>query len=351
MDQVVDSLGSEEEPKETIYSISSFGADFLVDGLIKRLDEDDIFIPDFQRQFVWTLPQASRFIESILLGLPIPGIFLYREEDTRKLLIIDGLQRLTTLRSFVAGRLPTSNRVFSLTKVHNRFEGATYSELEPADRRRLMDTPIHATIIQQNFPEDDYSSVFYIFERLNTGGTPLQPQEVRAALYHGEFQNVIKDLNEYKAWRKVYGAKSRRAKDQELVLRFLALLYNGKKYNEPMKSFLNDFMGGNRDLQKHSKAKMEKIFRSTVDFLTSEVDFKLFRPTRALNAAVFDSVMVATARNLKQLRKDEGKINSRYNKLLLDEHYQSLISRSTADQSNVRDRIEIATRYLTDGRT
>lgn len=105
------------------YQISTSGADFDVDGLVKRFDRGTIYRPEFQRNFVWTWPQASKFIESILLGLPIPSVFLFREEDTQKLLIVDGLQRLTTLHAFKKGRLPYNDRIFKLKDVKPKFEG------------------------------------------------------------------------------------------------------------------------------------------------------------------------------------------------------------------------------------
>src|SRR5690242_5937089 len=97
-----------------VYQINSFGADFTVDGLVARFERGDIFRPSFQRGFVWTPVQASRFIESILLGLPIPSVFLYREEDTNRHLIVDGLQRLSTLHAFATGRFPQTNSPFKL---------------------------------------------------------------------------------------------------------------------------------------------------------------------------------------------------------------------------------------------
>jgi len=82
------------------YSITSYGADYPVDSLVSRLERDVIFIPSFQRSYVWSLNQASRFIESLLLGLPVPGVFFSKETETGKLLIIDGQQRLRTLQYF-----------------------------------------------------------------------------------------------------------------------------------------------------------------------------------------------------------------------------------------------------------
>jgi hypothetical protein len=109
----IEDVNEDGVDEDVVYSVNSFGADFLVDGLINRLKSEDIYRPSFQRNFVWTIPQASKFIESILLGLPIPGIFLYREHETRKHLIIDGLQRLTTIDSFARGRFSGGGRVFN----------------------------------------------------------------------------------------------------------------------------------------------------------------------------------------------------------------------------------------------
>ena len=99
---VDDPIGDDEEIGQAFrYGITSYGADMPVDGIVKRLDRGDIFIPDFQRNFVWTYTQASRFIESLLLGLPVPGIFFFKEPESRKLMIVDGQQRLLSLRQFL----------------------------------------------------------------------------------------------------------------------------------------------------------------------------------------------------------------------------------------------------------
>ncbi len=106
----------EDEPEEAEeevpfkYAITSYGADYPVDGLVKRLIARDIFIPPFQRGYVWTLTQASRFVESLLLGLPVPGIFLSRDIENQKLMVIDGQQRLRTLQYFYEGIFAKTGR-------------------------------------------------------------------------------------------------------------------------------------------------------------------------------------------------------------------------------------------------
>src|SRR5437899_942572 len=127
----------EEEVVPFKYSITSYGADYPVDSLVQRIRNGDIYVPAFQRDFVWTLPQASKFVESLLLGLPVPGIFLSREEPTQKLLVIDGQQRLRTLQFFYDGIWRPTGREFALRDVQSEFDGITYNALKPKDKRRL----------------------------------------------------------------------------------------------------------------------------------------------------------------------------------------------------------------------
>lgn len=162
--------------------------------------------------------------------MPVPSIFLYREESTQKQLIVDGLQRLITLQSFHKGYFIHNDRPFKLKEVTSRFEGRNFRELEELDRRRFENSIIHVMIIQQLVPEDDNSSAYHIFDRLNSNGTPLQPQEIRTAIYHGEFQELLSRLNENRYWRDIFGPWHTRSKDQELILRFLALCYNRESY-------------------------------------------------------------------------------------------------------------------------
>ena len=136
-EQTIQDIDEELNDEDVVYQINTFGADYTVDGLVKRFERGDIFVPEFQRNFVWTWRQASKFVESILLGLPIPSVFLYREEHTQKHLIVDGLQRISTLHAFHKGRFRHNDRVFRLRDVKSRFEGRTIDDLEEADHRRF----------------------------------------------------------------------------------------------------------------------------------------------------------------------------------------------------------------------
>jgi uncharacterized protein with ParB-like and HNH nuclease domain len=153
------------------FNTTFYGADYPVEALIQRMDRGDFFIPDFQRSYVWNQKQASRFIESLLYGLPVPGIFLYREPKTNRHLIVDGNQRLKSLQMFNSGTF--GEKRFRLLDVAERWKGRTLEELPEADRRRLLDAVIHATIFRQEEPIENDQSIFYVFERINSGGMRL----------------------------------------------------------------------------------------------------------------------------------------------------------------------------------
>ena len=142
------------------YAITSYGSDMPVDGIIRRLDREDIFIPKFQRKFVWTLTQASRFIESLIIGLPVPGIFLFKEPATRKLMVVDGQQRLRSLQQYHRGTF--RERTFRLTGVTEELAGKSYRDLADDDRRELDDSIVHATIFKQDHPTNDRSSIYSV---------------------------------------------------------------------------------------------------------------------------------------------------------------------------------------------
>ena len=144
------------DAESTVTAITYSGQDFDVIGLVRRVDEDGILIPTFghgddritsagfQRSFVWNRPQMDRFVESLLLGYPVPGIFLVRQND-RRYLVLDGQQRLSTLQLFVSGLHDAKE--FSLQNVADRFKGLTYKTLPEELRRLFDDTFIPATIV------------------------------------------------------------------------------------------------------------------------------------------------------------------------------------------------------------
>lgn len=336
--------GEEDEQLALKYSINSYGADHPVDGLVKRIEARKIVAPPFQRNYVWTKKQASRFIESLLLGLPVPGVFLSREKDSPTLLIIDGRQRLYTLAYFYSGIFEPNETAFSLEDVDQRFNGKTYKTLDEDDRARLDDSIIHATIISQEEPSDDNSSIYQVFERLNTGGVKLAPQEIRACVYHGPLIEQLKFLNELPAWRSVFGKPNKYLRDQELILRYFALRYRDAAYHAPMKEFLNGYAAWNRYLRKQAGEVLTSDFEKVISVISSVIGKKAFRPERSINVAVFDAVMIGLSRRLDRGElKQPDKLLGAYTKLLNTKDFVEATSTGTSQEPKVKRRLELAT--------
>lgn len=345
--QIDDPLGDDDLEVPFKYAITAYGADFPVDALVKRLNEGGIEMPPFQRSYVWTPKRASRFVESLLLGLPVPGIFLAREAPSQSLLVIDGQQRLRSLQYFYTGTFPQTDTVFRLKGVQKRFEGLRYVDLPKQDRRHLDDSIIHATVVKQDEPSEDQSSIYHIFERINTGGIQLHPQEIRTSIYQGTMCAMLSELNTTDDWRDIYGPVSKTMRDQELILRFFAFLYHSDSYERPMKDFLNKAMGRWRKAADSTLRPMRQLFIDTMHNVRIAIGQKAFRPKRALNAAVFDSVSVAVADLLRTGNSSkragvQKHLAKQYDTLLNNLEFQVACNKSTADEEVVRSRFELA---------
>jgi len=335
-DEVEDVVATSE-----LFSISSFGVDYPVETLVNRTRKEMFYLPDFQRQFIWSQNQASRFIESLLLGLPVPGIFLFKESNTGKHLVIDGQQRLKSLQYFFDGKF--NNKVFKLRGLDSLWEGKSFQSLSDEDQFRLSDAVIHTTVFKQDLPKEDINSVYEVFERINTGGIKLSPQEIRSCVCHGNFNDFLHSLNNDENWRVIYGPKSKRLKDVEIILRFLAFYEKKRDYSSPMKHFLNDYMGFRRNSTDAELEHLRNVFSSTMEFVLSSLSQKAFRPDRSLNVAVFDSVATSIARMLQGDNPlDLAEAKAAYDYLLSNDEFKSGYLQATADNDNVAKRFKEA---------
>jgi uncharacterized protein with ParB-like and HNH nuclease domain len=351
-EKVIDVNEKEEAQATVIYDITSYGADYDVEGLVKRLDRGDIFIPSFQRDYVWNQVEASRLVESLLLGLPVPGVFLAKDNDTNKLSVIDGQQRLKSLLFFYKGFFnpkddDTRKKVFRLKNVQPQFEGKTYDELDEEDRINLDDSIIHSTIIKQETPSDDNTSIYHVFERLNTGGRKLTPQEIRTAIYIGKLNDLILQLNDYPAWRELFGRKSNRLKDQEMILRFFAFYHLLDNYTKPLKEFLNKFNNKYKNPKDDEIERLSNIFKRTTDVILKYFGKNAFRPDRVFNASAFEVLMVGIAKRI-DTQIDFTSIASNIKELYENQEYIDLITRATSDDKVVKQRHLMFDQYVSD---
>jgi uncharacterized protein with ParB-like and HNH nuclease domain len=263
-DLELEPINSEDEDYESAppdYDITTYPADFTLEVLHQKWKEGEIRIPDFQRRFVWKQVQASKLIESFLVGLPVPAVFLYNERKTQYYFVIDGQQRLKSIFYFLEGYFGEESqgqrRVFRLAGIspESRFSGKTFDELRDEDKRKLKNAVLRSFVVQQLDPGDD-TSMYHIFERLNTGGTLLTNQEIRNCVYDGSFIRFLDETNKLNAWRKILGKETldTRKKDIELLVRFFAMR-DISGYAKPMKDFLSKFMVTTQPLrmEKHAE--------------------------------------------------------------------------------------------------
>jgi hypothetical protein len=343
-----------EEPDPNPEPVSYTGTDFDVEGLVRRLDRDDIVIPTFgrsdepmdtdrfQRRFVWGRPQMDRFIESLLLGYPIPGIFLVQQAD-RTYLVLDGQQRLRTLADFYRGS--HAGKDFQLESVGERFKGLTYETLTAEQKRTLDNTFIQATIVKTDGSSASLDAVYQVFERLNSGGTQLTAHEIRVALYAGPFIEFLRELNGVEAWRQLYGVESKRLRDQELLLRIVALQASPGTYKRPLKKFLNEFAAQHRFLDGLSVDTLRSQIVDSANLILNGPGPTALRMGKGqVNAALTEAIFVGLIRRLEAgAPPDSNEIQRALDQMHADEGFVTAVSRATADEESVRTRLAVAT--------
>ncbi len=351
-DLELEPIASEDEDYESAppdYQITTYPADFTLEVLYNKWRDQEIMIPDFQRKFVWKLVQSSKLIESFLIGLPVPAVFLYTERKSQKFFVIDGQQRLKSVFYFFEGYFGPesegSRRVFRLTGLssESNYGNKLFEELRDEDKRKLKNAVLRSFVVQQLDPADD-TSMYHIFERLNTGGTLLTNQEIRNCVYHGSFIGFIDKMNNYSAWRNILGKKDvdSRRKDIELMVRFFAMR-DFSAYKKPMKDFLSKFMKKNRNPSPDALETSKDFFEKTCDAVISSLGQKPFHIRAGLNAAVFDAVMTAFSKNYNSIPKD---IKERYSRLIEDTTFDKNTRNATTDVDTIKERFQQAEKIL-----
>ena len=312
----------EEDVSPDEYDIISSPNDWNFTTIVSFIESGAIEIPNFQRNYVWDIRRASKLIESLLIGLPVPQVFLY-EEAKNKFLVIDGQQRLLSLYFFARGKFPQRDKAGRLRESlidemslsddllrdpryfgtfrlklskkiggeRNRFDGLTYNEL--ADDKTVLDLrTIRCIIVKQTRPSGN-SAIFEIFNRLNSGGTNLSPQEIRFSLFHSPFISDVIALNGWNDWRHILEIPDPdvQMRDTEHLLRAIALAYSEKKVGQSMRKFINDFCETAKDF---TSGQNNAILRTVREFISLfESDASPFTKDGKFNQLLFESVFAA----------------------------------------------------------
>jgi uncharacterized protein with ParB-like and HNH nuclease domain len=375
-DHDLDSLDEEHDDiRITEYDIAASSNDFNVNTIIDFIEEGAIKLPPYQRNYTWDKKGASKLIESLIIGLPVPQVFLY-EEGRNSFSILDGQQRLMSVYFFCKKRFPLKNKraelraMFAQKGVYpetiladDSFFEAFNLELPSEEgqppnplnqlnfdtlddfQRQLKLRPIRCVIIKQNEPRDDNSSVFEIFDRLNTGGVNLKPQEIRANLYYSDFYKMIYDLNSNPLWRRVIGKEEldSNLRDVELILRAFSMICYTKEYRPSMTRFLNRF---SNEAKKHYDSGKISLLKNLFELFlisTENIDPSLFRLSGRFSIAVFEAAFYGCA-HAAYNNSDPARMKTIDAETLgsLTTKLQPKMQEGTSKKDNVIERMRIA---------
>lgn len=317
---------NEEENGIKEYDITSTPNDYNIATLFNLIDNGIIRMPPFQRNYVWDVKRASKLIESIILGLPIPQVFLY-ERGKNNFYVIDGQQRLLSIYFFIKERFPTKSgkdilrdyltgtdkiepEIISNDKYFSNFSlklpspiGSDTNKLNKLKYQTLGEykhtfeyiRTIRTVVIKQNEPDDQDSSMYEIFNRLNTGGQNLAPQEIRMSLFYSRFYEMLLRINKCIIWRNVLGQKNvdLHFKDVEFLVRGFAMLFSHSEYKATMTKFLNKFSKNANNFDEEMVNYLDELFQSFLESCSRLNEKSFYSQANKFSISLFEAVFVA----------------------------------------------------------
>lgn len=373
---------ADTEPEYQIeeYDLVSSPNDFNINTIFDFIDSGAVRIPAFQRNYVWDIKRASKLIESIIMGLPVPQVFLY-EEDRNSFLVIDGQQRLMSIYYFVKQRFPRRDKRLELRRLfeseggiadrilyddhyfsnfdlalptltsgqRNKYSGLNFSTLGDYKRSFELRT-IRNVIVKQTYPRDDDSSIHEIFNRLNTGGVNLSSQEIRSSLYHSKFYDMLFRINSHPKWRSVLGIPDPelRMKDVEILLRSFAMLIDRSNYRSSLARFLDSFSKRAKSYPNDHVLYFEQLFESFLEAAALLPPDAFHGESGKFAISIFESVFAAVCSEPLQSRKlVVGPIDpSAVERLKSDAEFQRASRSQTTHKGNVEARLSRALALL-----
>ena len=379
-----DETGDDDDFQIKEYDITASPNDFNTSTMFSFIESGAVVIPGFQRNYVWDLKRASKLIESMIIGLPIPQIFLY-EESRNKFLVIDGQQRLMSIYYFIKQRFPRKEKRIELRRIFdkngkipddvldddnffspfslllterlpnhpNRLNKLSYGTL--GDIKTTFDLrTVRNIIIKQNAPDaesDESSSIYEIFNRLNTGGINLKPQEIRTSLYHSSFYDLLYRINLDPRWRRLLGVPEPdlHMKDIEILLRAFAMVASGKDYKPSMTRFLNLMSKRAKALSKEKVEYLEKLFGAFLDACAALTPTAFFSTqNKKVNISLIEAVFAAkSASAFEEDSLNVPNVNpDKLQQLKDDPEFVKASQSQTASSANVSKRLMRAREIL-----
>lgn len=334
------------EQQEVDYQTKEFTVELLVSKFLDGAedDENEIFVPAYQRAFVWDKKRQSKFIESVMLGLPIPYIFIASlpkevEEDEGRAEIVDGSQRVRTLAAFIANELSLTD-----LKKLDKLNGFRFQDLELSRQRKFKRQPIRVIELSEKAVEAVRRD---IFERINTGSDELRDMEKRKGIYTGPFYDFIAECAQDPLFNEVCpisNVKQRREEAEEMVLRYFAYANNYEEFRHSVVEFLNEYLKDNQ--KTFDKRRLKKEFNTMLAFAKDALPFGFRKGenNRSVPRVRFEALSVGITLALREqprLRPNRPHIA----KWLDSKEFQNLV---VSDASNSRPRVKARIEYVRD---
>jgi hypothetical protein len=337
----------EKKQRELLTSTIDYNLESLYSLIKKRVID---LKPKYQRRFRWDDARKSKLIESFLMNVPIPPIFL-NEDDYGKYSVIDGKQRLSAIYEFLLGELKLSG-----LEVFKNLNKSNFFDLTPEFQNSLkIRANIRAIIILR---QSDKDIKYEVFQRLNTGGVKLNAQEIRNSAFPSILNDKILELSQNKKFQKLLGIKTKEKsriyqemKDAELVLRFFTLKDTWEDYGGGLKLLLDNYLDKNKDFNEKIVSKLENDFIETLNSVQiifgENASFRRWIPKskkwkQQMSAPLFDMQMLGLYKaNIDQLKLSKELILEDYKKLFnTDKEFIESIQSSTTSPSKFDYRIQ-----------
>jgi len=317
---------SNESPPSDIVAYNELrsGAD-----LLRMYQDGDLIIqPDFQRDVVWNSTDQTRFIDSLIKQLPIPSMCFAYDAKRNEWLVIDGLQRISTIVRFLNGEDWRLSKLPDIDEILRNKSPATFKTAKAGTELRKVFSKVQNQTIPINVLRCDFSKrshneyLFTIFHRLNSGGLKLNNQEIRNCIYSGVFNQALKKWDNDPNWRAINNMQPNenyRFAKQEAILRFFAFHYTRDKYKGSVSKFLNDYMSDRRNADERIIKDHDDLFLRVTKIIAEKI--LTDRPVPRMPGTVLEAVMIGVATNLDHLEASSAA------------HVQQLFARFRGDNS------------------
>lgn len=338
----------ETEQRSIAYDMKEFTIELYVSKYLKDIEKDDneLYVPDYQREFVWDDKHQSRFIESLFLGLPVPFMFSAEIKETGRLEIVDGSQRIRTLAAFLNDELTLSH----LDKL-SQMNGCKYSDLPVVLQRSFKNISIRMVVLSNKATEEVRNEMF---DRINTSSVPLLPMETRRGVYKGSFTAFIAELAKeprFIALCPMAKYMQKRREEEELILRLFAFreLFPNYKVVESkgVAKYLDSYLvEKNKSFNENEKAALKKVFFALIDFIEKAYPNQGFAKTKqaiGISKPYFEAIAVGVSLALQEnpAVKPEFKPELEINKNNRNDFFKLIEGRyRTHTAAKIKNRIE-----------